>query len=114
MTTTTMTNGKVTLPTTRPLPAISDVVTEKFISKRDVARRLGKTIRTVDHWMKRRWLPHYKFGRTVSFKWSEVERRLAGFQVPGTAGGNLPLGKLPDGEETARHMDQRRTSNIQR
>jgi len=81
MTTTTMTNGKVTLPTTRPLPAISDVVTEKFISKRDVARRLGKTIRTVDHWMKRGMLPHYKFGRTVSFKWSVVERRLEEFKV---------------------------------
>lgn len=83
MTMTTMTQGKVMLPTARPLPAISDVVTEKFISKREVARRLGKTIRTVDHWMKRGLLPYYKIGRTVSFKWSEVEQRLAGFQVRG-------------------------------
>ena len=76
MTTTTMTNGKATLPTARPLPAISDVVSEKYITKRDVARRLSKTVRTVDHWMRRGLLPYYKIGRTVSFKWSEVERHL--------------------------------------
>ncbi|MBI1178478.1 hypothetical protein GC207_13675 [bacterium] len=67
--------GKVTLPG-RPLPALGEVVTEKFITKRDVARRLGKTVRTVDHWMRRGLVPYYKIGRTVSFKWSEVERNL--------------------------------------
>jgi len=109
MTMTTMTNGQVTAPTARPLPAINDVVPEKLISKRDVARRLGKTIRTIDHWMQRGLLPYYKIGRTVSFRWSEVERRLAEFKV----GGKVPLPISPDGEKTRRHGDQRRTSNIQ-
>jgi predicted DNA-binding transcriptional regulator AlpA len=87
---TTMTNGQVTAPTARPLPAINDAVPEKLISKRHVARRVGKSIRTVDHWMQRGLVPYYKIGRTVSFRWSEVERRLAEFQVSGSAQAKLP------------------------
>jgi excisionase family DNA binding protein len=49
---------------------------EGFIDKTAVARRLNKTIRTVDNWMKRGLLPYYKIGRSVSFKWSDVETQL--------------------------------------
>ncbi len=49
---------------------------EPFISKPEVARRLGKRVRTVDNWMQQGLLPYYKIGRSVSFKWSEVERHL--------------------------------------
>lgn len=49
---------------------------EEFIDKVEVARRLKKKIRTVDNWMKRGILPYYKIGRSVSFKWSEVESHL--------------------------------------
>lgn len=49
---------------------------EAFINKREVARRLGKTLRTVDNWMLSGLLPYYKMGRSVSFRWSEVERQL--------------------------------------
>jgi excisionase family DNA binding protein len=50
---------------------------EGFIEKPEVARRLNKTIRTVDNWMTRGILPYYKMGRSVSFRWSEVEAHLA-------------------------------------
>ena len=50
---------------------------EEFIGKPEVARRLNKTIRSVDNWMKRGLLPYYKIGRSVSFKWSDVENHLA-------------------------------------
>jgi len=50
---------------------------EGFIGKTEVARRLNKTIRTVDNWMQRRLLPYYKIGRSVEFKWSDVEAHLA-------------------------------------
>ena len=50
---------------------------EEFIGKEEVARRLGKTLRTVDNWMNRRLLPYYKIGRSVSFRWSECEAHLA-------------------------------------
>ena len=48
-------------------------VTEPFIDKPEVARRLNKEVRTIDNWMKRGILPYYKISRSVSFKWSEVE-----------------------------------------
>ena len=50
---------------------------EGFISKSDVARRTGKTIRTVDNWMKRGILPYFKIRHSVLFKWSDVEAHLA-------------------------------------
>ena len=49
---------------------------EVFINKPEVARRLQKQVRTVDNWMKRGILPYYKIGRSVVFKWSEVEGAL--------------------------------------
>jgi excisionase family DNA binding protein len=62
---------------------------EGFIGKTEVARRLNKTIRTVDNWMRRGILPYYKLGRTVAFRWSEVEAHLAAkFRV----GSNLGAG----------------------
>ena len=51
--------------------------TEVFIGKPEMARRLNKDLRTVHNWMKRGLLPYYKIGRSVAFKWSEVETHLA-------------------------------------
>ena len=48
----------------------------EFISKTVAASRLNKTVRTVDNWMKRGWLPYYKVGHTVVFKWDEIEAHL--------------------------------------
>jgi len=50
---------------------------EPFINKEEIARRLGKTLRTVDNWMKRGILPYFKIGRSVVFKWSDVEAHLS-------------------------------------
>lgn len=49
---------------------------EGFINKAEVARRLNKRVRTIDNWMRRGILPYYKMGRSVAFKWSEVEAHL--------------------------------------
>ena len=49
---------------------------EGYIEKAEVARRLNKTIRSVDNWMQRGLLPYYKIGRSVVFKWSDVEAHL--------------------------------------
>ena len=51
-------------------------VEEDYINKKELALRLKKTRRTIDHWMKRGWLPYYKIGRCVRFKWSEVDAEL--------------------------------------
>ena len=50
---------------------------EAFINKVEVAQRLGKTLRTIDNWLERGFLPYYKIGRSVSFRWTEIEAHLA-------------------------------------
>ncbi len=49
---------------------------EVFIGKTEVARRLGKTVRTVDSWMRRGILPYYKPDRCVLFRWQDVEEHI--------------------------------------
>jgi len=49
---------------------------EAYIDKPEVARRLGKTVRTVDTYMRKGIVPFYKLGRTVAFKWSDVDEHL--------------------------------------
>jgi excisionase family DNA binding protein len=44
--------------------------------KGGLSSRLNKRVRTVDNWMQQGLLPYYKIGRSVSFKWSAVERHL--------------------------------------
>lgn len=58
-------------------PGEATLPQERFIGKTEVARRLNKTVRTVDNWMQRGILPYYKIGRSVEFKWSEIELHLA-------------------------------------
>jgi len=55
----------------------AEAITERYINKPEVAHRLGKSLRTVDNWIQRGILPYYKIGRSVEFKWSEVEAHLA-------------------------------------
>jgi excisionase family DNA binding protein len=54
--------------------------TDGFISKADVAARLGKTARTVEQWMQRGVIPYIKIGKgrraTVLFKWADIEAHL--------------------------------------
>lgn len=57
-------------------PAPTEEGVELYIKKSEVARRLQKTVRTVDSLMRRGVLPFYKIGRSVVFKWSDVESHL--------------------------------------
>lgn len=66
---------KASLPV--PMESITSPAEEIFITKPEVAQRLGKTLRTVDNWMNRGLLPYYKIGRSVCFRWSEVQSYLA-------------------------------------
>ena len=53
---------------------------ECFISKTEVATRLGMTARTIEHWMRRGIIPYLKIGKgrraTVLFKWADIESHL--------------------------------------
>ena len=67
---------------TRPAATLSHPMgegqaVEPFIKKPEVAKRLGRTVRTVDAMMRRGQLPYYKFGYSVAFRWSEITDHLA-------------------------------------
>lgn len=49
---------------------------EGYITKDELAKRLKKTVRTVENWQARGIVPFVKAGRSVLFKWSDVESHL--------------------------------------
>ena len=49
---------------------------EGYINKVEVARRMNIKLRTVDNWMRRKFIPYYKLGHTVLFRWSEIEQHI--------------------------------------
>jgi hypothetical protein len=68
--------------TPAPAGAGMPVVPEGYIDKHETARRLGRTVRSVDTYMTKGIVPFYKWGRTVAFKWSEVDAHIqAHFRV---------------------------------
>ena len=68
-----------TLPETTALPpvAASMIAVEPFISKKEVARRMGRTTRCISKMMKKGMIPYYKFGYRRAFRWSEIQSHLA-------------------------------------
>ena len=60
-----------------PAPlALPPVAPEAYISKDEVARRLNKKRRTIDEWMQKGILVHVRVGRSVLFRWSDVQKHL--------------------------------------
>ncbi|HWV98527.1 MAG TPA: hypothetical protein VNZ64_02425 [Candidatus Acidoferrum sp.] len=51
-------------------------VQEEFITKEEVARRLKKTTRTIEHWQRRGYIPFVKVQQSVLFRWSRVVAQL--------------------------------------
>ncbi len=51
---------------------------EGFITKEEVAKRLKKTVRTVENWQRKGILPFVKAERSVLFRWSDVVAHLEG------------------------------------
>ena len=49
---------------------------EGYITKEELAKRLKKTVRTVENWQAKGIVPFVKAGRSVLFKWSDVESHL--------------------------------------
>lgn len=54
---------------------------EILLDKPGIARRLNKSVRTVDSWMKAGRLPYIKLGRSVMFRWGAVLEKLESFRV---------------------------------
>ena len=55
--------------------------TGDLITKKELAVRLHKSPRCIELWMKRRYLPYIKVGRSVLFSWPDVLKALERFQV---------------------------------
>jgi hypothetical protein len=54
---------------------------EILLDKRETARRLNKSGRTIDAWMKREHLPYIKVGCSVLFRWSAILEKLEAYRV---------------------------------
>ena len=47
-----------------------------YITKQEVARRLKKTVRTIENWQRRGFIPYIKAGRSVLFDWPDVQAHM--------------------------------------
>jgi predicted DNA-binding transcriptional regulator AlpA len=56
-----------------PKPVAVPLAYEPYIDKPECARRIGKSLRALDSYMALGVVPFYKLGRSVVFKWSEVD-----------------------------------------
>jgi excisionase family DNA binding protein len=57
--------------------AVTAPVEERgYITKQEVARRLKKTVRTIENWQRRGYIPFIKAGRSVLFDWDDVVTHL--------------------------------------
>ncbi|MCX6924172.1 MAG: helix-turn-helix domain-containing protein [Verrucomicrobia bacterium] len=50
---------------------------DAYISKAQLAQRMGVTTRTIETWMRQRRVPYEKIGKTVRFHWGDVRNFLA-------------------------------------
>jgi hypothetical protein len=58
-------------------PPPVDLLTEPYIDKQEVARRLRRSVRSVERMLRRGLLPHYKFDWQIAFRWSEIQTHFA-------------------------------------
>src|SRR6266705_3935753 len=49
---------------------------EGYRDKRALAKLLGRAVRSIDTYLSKWVIPFYKLGRTVAFKWSEVDESI--------------------------------------
>jgi excisionase family DNA binding protein len=70
----------VAASTTQGQPS-SQSADEILLDKRETARRLNKSVRTIDAWMKRGRPPYIKVGRSILFRWSAVLEKLEAYRV---------------------------------
>lgn len=59
-----------------PAPSEPTVASAAYLTKGEVAKRLGVRPRTVGQWAKLGKLPAYRIGPYLRFKWAEIESHL--------------------------------------
>ena len=59
---------------TTEIPCGAD--TDSCINRKQLAQRYGVSLRTVDEWMVRGWIPFLKLGKCIRFSLAEVQAAL--------------------------------------
>ena len=54
---------------------------DELLTKQELASKLKKTPRCIELWMRQRYLPYIKVGRSVYFRWKDVLVSLDRFRV---------------------------------
>ena len=57
----------------------------EYVTKPEVAKRLGKSERTIEHWVRKGILPSIKIERSILFPWVDVQNALRAFYRKGGA-----------------------------
>ena len=61
--------------------ATVDSTGDDLLVKRELAKKLRRSPRTIDVWMKQHRLPYLKIGKTVLFRWPDVLEKLNAYRV---------------------------------
>ena len=59
----------------------SNPASDALLTKRELAPKLKRSVRTVDMWMRQGKLSYLKLGKTVRFRWSDVLEKLNTYRV---------------------------------
>ena len=54
----------------------SPLAADSFLTKNEIAQRLRKTPRTIEHWTRAGMLPVLKIGRSCLYDWPQVQAAL--------------------------------------
>jgi hypothetical protein len=60
---------------------ITDRASDDLLVKSELAKKIRRSPRTVDLWMRQGKLPYLKVGKTVLFRWSDVLEKLGQFRI---------------------------------
>jgi hypothetical protein len=59
----------------------ANLASDALLTKRELAPKLKRSIRTVDVWMRQGKLPYIKLNKTVLFCWQDVLEKLSNYRV---------------------------------
>jgi len=65
----------------RKLPVQDANDADCLLTKKELAQRLKKSVRSIENWMKLHYLPYIKIGHSVLFRWGDVIEALDHFHV---------------------------------
>lgn len=60
---------------------VGDLANDRLLKKRELAKRLGVSPRTLDEWQRRGRIAHLKIGRSCRYRWNDVIAKLQSFRV---------------------------------